>query len=1043
MPHDFHQIEQRTQEIGAEMLQQARDCRGGFFGATSWSDRLMEWATQDEAFKTQLFRFVDVFPTLTTAKKVYDHLVEYLSQPGLSAPRGMGLAITAGRFLKGITAEVISRQIRTMARRFIAGEDATSALPALRKLWKHGAAFSVDLLGEACVSAEEAHAYAQRYLDLIETLPNQVAGWPVQPRVEGDHLGPIPRVNVSIKITSLDASPNPIDYERTIGRLTDALGPVLTAAKRHGVFVNFDIEQARYKELSLDLFRRCSEKYEFGGGLAMQAYLRTGDIDAANMIAWAKRTGRQITVRLVKGAYWDYETIHAEQMGWLSPVWPTKPETDACFERMSAAFIDACPRKTGEGGVKLALGSHNVRSIAHALALLESRKLPTSALELQMLHGMGGQLKEVAIQRDLRLREYIPVGPIIPGMAYLVRRLLENTSNNSWLRAGFMENAGIGELLSQPRGAADEPSALPQASTRGARRLDELAQRHRLSPAPTEVGDGRPFINEPMRDFSDTRQRDAFAAAIARTVVASVKNDTSVEQATAQLRAAHDVFPAWRDTDIRRRAAVLVEAAAIMRARRDELSGIIIRESSKPWREADADVCEAIDFCEYYARGAVDLMQPKRLGRYIGELNESWYQPRGVAVVISPWNFPLAICCGMTVAALVTGNTVLVKPAEQTPGIAKVMCDILHQAGAPANVLHFVPGIGETVGAALVRDPRTAIIAFTGSKAVGLNIIAAAGQTPAGQPHVKKVICEMGGKNAIIVDSSADLDEAVLGVRDSAFGYAGQKCSACSRVIVMEDVHDLFVKRLVEATRALCVGDPFDPGTDVPPVIDDAAAAKIREYVEIGKREGKMVFGEGMNPVGDAAHAPAPSPRSGGEGWGEGVSSSSPSQSQPLTSTRNPLTPPSPPADRGRGSRSITPVAAEMSRRLIPPHIFTGITPQHRLANEEIFGPVLAVMKAKAFDEAIAMANGVDYKLTGGIFTRTPSHLDRARREFRVGNLYINRGITGALVARQPFGGFGLSGVGSKAGGWDYLLQFVEPRACSENTLRHGFAPGM
>jgi RHH-type proline utilization regulon transcriptional repressor/proline dehydrogenase/delta 1-pyrroline-5-carboxylate dehydrogenase len=339
----------------------------------------------------------------------------------------------------------------------------------------------------------------------------------------------------------------------------------------------------------------------------------------------------------------------------------------------------------------------------------------------------------------------------------------------------------------------------------------------------------------------------------------------------------------------------------------------------------------------------------------------------------------------MTVAALVTGNTAVVKPAEQTPAIAKVLCDILWAAGVPRDVLHFLPGPGETVGAALVRDPRVALIAFTGSKAVGLDIIKAAGEPREGQEFVKKVVCEMGGKNALIIDESADLDEAVLGVRQSAFGFQGQKCSACSRVIVLDSAYDVFLHRLVEATRALVVGDPREPGTDVGPVIDAEAAAKIRSYIEIGAKEGKL---ELTLPV---------------------------------------------PAG----------LEAKVGMPYVGPTIISGVRADARVATEEIFGPVLAVIRAKDFDEALRIANAPAYKLTGGIYTRKPMNLERAKREFRVGNLYVNRGITGALVGRQPFGGFGMSGVGSKAGGSDYLLQFVEPRACCENTMRRGFAPGL
>ncbi|MGI9014540.1 MAG: proline dehydrogenase family protein [Phycisphaerales bacterium] len=993
LPPALPEVEARTIAIGTALLASARSARAGIFSASFWSDKLMDWSMQDKQFKTQLFRFVDTFPVIRhDADLVHEHLVDYLTQPGVTLPPFLGAGLKVGGMAKGLMTRTVTGRITAMAERFIAGSDARSALPQLEKLWKAGMAFSVDLLGEACVSDAEAFAYQQKYLDLIQNLPEAVAAWPANPALESDHLGPIARTNVSIKISSLYARTDPIDFEGSLRGLMETLVPILQTARQHGVFINFDMEQYSLKDLTLELFMRCCEEVDFEAGIAMQAYLRSGDDDAKRIIDWSKRTGRVVTVRLVKGAYWDYETIHAEEMGWPVPVWSRKVDTDACFERMAAEFIASTPHASGTGGIKLALGSHNARSIASAMAHLEHAGLPESALELQMLHGMADQLKDAAVARGLRLREYVPVGEMIPGMAYLVRRLLENTSNESWLKAGFMDDASPEILLRSPhRRFATDP---------GVERLKHAPQRHTLSVAVEGVGDGQPFYTEPMRDFADAAQRRGFAEAVKRADVPTVANDGTADDARAAVDRAAAAFPAWRDTDPIERARVLTGAAQRMRERRDELSAIIIKENGKDWRNADADVTEAIDFCEYYARMAVPLFQRHRLGRFIGELDETFYQPRGVCAVISPWNFPLAICCGMTAAALVTGNTVIVKPAEQTPAIAKVMCEIFAEAlkqvapgpvakgnARPAitlgDILQFLPGPGETTGATLVRDPRVAIIAFTGSKAVGLDIIKAAGITPDEQPFVKKVICEMGGKNAIIIDASADLDEAVLGVRTSAFGFQGQKCSACSRVIVVDSAHDLFLHRLVESTRSLVIGDPGKPGTDVGPVIDEEAAAKIREYIEIGKSEGTLELGLEV-PAG---------------------------------------------------------LAASVGKPFVGPHIFSGITRDHRLANEEIFGPVLSVMRVRDFDEALDVANATPYKLTGGVFSRKPAHLERARREFRVGNLYLNRTITGALVGRQPFGGFGMSGVGSKAGGADYLLQFVEPRAICENTMRRGFAP--
>jgi RHH-type proline utilization regulon transcriptional repressor/proline dehydrogenase/delta 1-pyrroline-5-carboxylate dehydrogenase len=984
--------EQRIITLGGEMLQRARQHKSGLLSAKFYSDAMMEWSMRDQNFKVQLFRFVDTFPMLKTPEAIFEHLEDYLSQPDVTVPTPIAAALKMGKILPGTASKTITSQIEGMAGKFIAGTDAASALPGLRDMWDQGVAFSVDLLGETCVSDAEADHYAQKYLDLINNLPASVGAWKANPRLESDHLGSIARVNVSVKISALSARCDAIDTEGSLADLMKRLVPILETAKHKGVFVNFDMEHHALKDFTIELFQRCVEQVKFEGGLAMQAYLKSGVEDAQRMVDWAKRTNNTVTVRLVKGAYWDAETIKAEMHGWPCPVWNQKWETDACFERMVNTFLDGAARTRGQGGIKLALGSHNVRSIAAALVSLEERNLPREAIELQMLHGMADQLKFAASEMGLRIREYVPVGDMIPGMAYLVRRLLENTSNESWLKAGFMDKVEPAILLAPPAASPGKPAPIDLAAV--------APERHALSPAVVGVGDDRAFTTEPLRDFASAKQRDAFAAAIGRATVPKIQNDRTPQHAAAMIAKAYAAFPAWRDLPAVARSQILVKAAAAMRRQRDGLAGVMIRESGKTWREADADVCEAIDFCDYYARMAPQLFTRARLGRFIGELDETWYQPRGVAAIISPWNFPLAICCGMTVAALVTGNTVLVKPAEQTPGIASILCDLLWEAGIPKDVLHFCPAPGETTGAAIVRDPRISVIAFTGSRDVGLDILtAAAPGSPFVDPsvrdqatHVKRVVCEMGGKNALIIDTSADFDESVLAVRQSAFGFQGQKCSACSRVIVVDPLGptgpaiSAFTRRIVEATRALTLGDPLKPGTDIGPVIDAEAAAKIKGYIETARREGNRLE-LGIEP----------------------------SNADPF-------------------------INANISR-FVGPHIFSNVKPTDTIAREEIFGPVLAILHAASFDEALTIANASVYKLTGGVMTRKPSHIERAKREFRVGNLYINRGITGALVARQPFGGFAMSGVGSKAGGADYLLQFVEPRACAENTLRRGFAP--
>jgi RHH-type proline utilization regulon transcriptional repressor/proline dehydrogenase/delta 1-pyrroline-5-carboxylate dehydrogenase len=520
-----------------------------------------------------------------------------------------------------------------------------------------------------------------------------------------------------------------------------------------------------------------------------------------------------------------------------------------------------------------------------------------------------------------------------------------------------------------------------------------------------------PFRVEPLTDFSRVEARKAMDAALAQVapqlgrtypplingqaVATSSTFDSinpshskqivgrcgrsSVEEANQAIAAAKAAFPAWRDTAAEKRADYLFRAAQVMRRRRFELAAWQVYECGKPRREADADVAETIDYCDFYGREMLRLAQPRRRD-VPGEDNEYFYEPRGVIVVIAPWNFPMAILCGMSAAALVTGNTVVMKPAEQSAVIGAKLMEVFQEVELPPGVVAYLPGIGEEIGPVLVDHADVDMIAFTGSRGVGLHINRQAAEVRSGQQQIKRVLAELGGKNAIIVDDDADMDEAVHGVAASAFGYAGQKCSACSRVIVLENIYDAFVARLIEATRSLKVAAAEDPGCTVGPVIDADAYERIRNTIEKGKGEGRLIY------AGDAG-------------------------------------------------------ALKEEGYFIAPHIFADVPETAGIAQEEIFGPVLAVMRAPNLDRALQIANGTAYALTGGLFSRSPEHIARIKREFRVGNLYINRKITGALVDRQPFGGFKMSGIGSKAGGPDYLLQFVLPRTITENTLRRGFAP--
>ncbi|MFS0784488.1 L-glutamate gamma-semialdehyde dehydrogenase [Bacillus sp. 1P06AnD] len=435
------------------------------------------------------------------------------------------------------------------------------------------------------------------------------------------------------------------------------------------------------------------------------------------------------------------------------------------------------------------------------------------------------------------------------------------------------------------------------------------------------------------------------------------------------MQAAVEAFGTWRKSKPESRADILFRAAAIMRRRKHELSALMTKEAGKPWVEADADTAEAIDFLEYYARQMIGMKDGVPVQSRPDEFNKYNYIPLGVGIIISPWNFPLAIMAGTTVAAIVTGNTVLLKPASTTPIIAAKFVEIMEEAGLPAGVLNFVPGSGAEVGDYLVDHPQTRFISFTGSRDVGTRIFERASKVQPGQKWLKRVIAEMGGKDTIVVDSEADLELAAQSIVKSAFGFSGQKCSACSRAVIVEDVYDQVLDRAVELTKELTVGNPEEQATSMGPVIDGSAFKKIMEYVEIGKKEGRIM--------------------TGGEG------------------------------DDSKGF-------------FIQPTIVADVDPQARLMQEEIFGPVVAFSKAKDFNEAIEIANNTEYGLTGAVLSTNRAHLEQAQEDFMVGNLYLNRGCTGAIVGYQPFGGFNMSGTDSKAGGPDYLTLHMQARTTTE-----------
>lgn len=976
------QTQSLVQKKGEEILKRMESqSKVSLFSKDFWYGSIMDWSMKNEQFKTQMFRFVDVLPSLNSGTDVAKHLKEYFSEGGGELPSVFNVGLGIGSLAPSLMAGAIRKNVTQMAKMFIVGENPDEALPVLKKARKNKICFTVDILGEATLSEKEALEYQSKYLELIDWLAKDAQNWDEIPQIDRDHLGPIPKVNVSVKLTALYSQINDKAWDVTKSHLKDRLRPILQSAMKKNIFINLDMEQYSVKHLTLEVFKELMLEPELKNyphfGIVIQAYLRDSLADIKDLVRFSQERGTHFSIRLVKGAYWDHETIEAEQQRWNIPVYTNKKESDANYEACAEYLLQNFKF------IRAALASHNVRTISAAIVAAEKLGVPSNGFEIQMLYGMADPIKKSLVDMGYRVREYAPVGDLIPGMAYLVRRLLENTSNESWLRGKFADGKTTEQLLADPKDNLQPSSELPSQENR--------------------------FYNEALKDFAILENRQAILQSLneakrsldlnyplhiggkniqtSRTL--SRENPSNKQQILGRIsmadkehaemafQSAQKAFQTWKSKPANERADMVDRLADLMARDRFALIATQVLEVGKPWAEADADVAEAIDFCRYYARHMRELAKPLKMGKLPGEASFYTYHPRGVTLAIAPWNFPLAILTGMAVAAVVTGNTVIMKPAEQSSITASGLMKLIQEAGFPAGVFNLLPGYGEEVGEYLVQHPQITTIAFTGSKAVGLHILREAASYKQGQTHVKRCIIEMGGKNAMIIDNDADLDEAVDGVLYSAFGFAGQKCSACSRVIVLEEVYDKFEARLLEATKSIFQGSAEDPRSYLGPVVDEEAYLRILKTIDEAKKTHKLLY-QGPEVQG---------------GY------------------------------------------------FVPPTIFTRVEPNSSLAQQEIFGPVLAMIKARDLDEALQIANSTEYALTGGLYSRSPANIERVKNELEVGNMYINRGITGAMVDRHPFGGFKMSGIGSKTGGPDYLKQFTEPRNITENTIRRGFAP--
>ena len=967
-------IEDRITTFGQQLsahIQQQKD--------SSWLDELISRIVSDETFRIQALRFIDTLPALDDDKQLAQHLQEYFSQLELPQFAAWGLQYADTSWATHIAAPTVRYALRCLARRFMGGSRLHQALATASDLRHQQMNFSLDLLGEASLSETEADACQHAYLNMIDELSEPLTHWSKQDLLDQHHGRPSPRLNVSIKLSSLYSQITAADPAGSAKAICEKLRPILQLAKQRGASVTLDMEQYDSRHIVLQCFRDILLEDEFrqwpDAGIALQAYLQDTKDDLQSLINWAKKRGTPVTVRLVRGAYWDYETVIARQHNWPCPVWKNKNDTDLHYEKCLRMLFENYPH------IETAVAGHNPRSITCAMALAEQFGVKNDQFEFQMLYGMSDHLKQAIVKMHYRLRVYVPYGETLPGMAYLVRRLLENSSGQSLIDTGLSTAKHVLDC-SAPKSIKTQITLDTSKKFRNQPPLRFTAQNERkdftaaIKQVRKHLGEGYSLVINNLQVAGDDVIESRNPAKPDELI--GLVAGASSAQADIALEAALDAFPAWNNSGARSRADFLRRVAHNLQLQRMEFSAWLILEAGKNWQEADGEVCEAIDFLHYYADQA-EKLSAAHINEISGEHNQYYYRGRGVGLVIPPWNFPLAILTGMLAATIVSGNTAILKPASLTPVIAAKFMQLMIESGLPPGVVNFIPGSGKKVGEYLARKAEISVIAFTGSQQVGTRLIQIGSQLQPMQHHIKHVIAEMGGKNTLIIDGDADLDDAVMGTMQSAFGYQGQKCSAASRVIVVGKTHNRFVERLCAVARSLKIGSPEQPGNFLGPVIDEDAYSNILQAIAQGKQAGELIQFDDSGNLG--------------KGY------------------------------------------------FIKPAIFAHVDPQSPLAQEEIFGPVLAVLQADDFSHALQLANNTRYALTGGVYSRQPSHLERARKEFRVGNLYLNRKITGAQVSRQPFGGFKMSGAGSKAGGEDYLLQFMDAYCVTENTLRRGFAP--
>lgn len=983
---DWKDINDAADILFKELVTKVSDYRPSLFERVS--DYGLTLTAKFDLIRVHLLKFLALLPSLDhdrSGKEVKRNLLESLRRLGEdsdalkdqrkrgSRPLPFHLSFLFGAALQiaavlpaQLLATVVRHLVRKMAKRFIAGESISTSNKTLKELRATNRQCTLDQLGELVVSSKEADEYFEKVLQLIQGLRQHI------PKGEKNSAG-ILNAHVSIKVSALCHDFRPQAFGATYEIVAPRLRRILLEAKREEVFINVDAEHYHYRDLVLEIFGKVlletPELSDFDQtGIVVQAYLRDGAQHLDDVIALARRRGIRMPIRLVKGAYWDAETIEGDAHQFVPPQFLNKEESDIHFRQLAYKSLE------NHEDIHLAIGSHNLQDHAYVESVRALRFPEAPVIEHQCLHMTYEALSHGLAKMGWPTRNYMPIGNLLVGMAYLVRRIMENSSQvgvlsimRSHQKASALQSPvkALQEKRQSGRIAFDGVLTQLQSDFAPARPL-RLHLRHELSSLAGALESFKKVLHERQAEFAASADEKVACSSDPALIVGTYRKSSEAEAARELQRLTRGLESSgWgRKENTLQRISIMLSLADRMLLARSELSALIIYEAGKTMTEALADVDEAIDFINYYSRQELKIqLQNERISN------------RGVFSVIAPWNFPLAIPCGMAVAPLVAGNGVILKPAEQTPLIGEKLYDMLLSSGVPSDVLALIQGDGAEVGAPLVSDPLSAGVVFTGSKGVGQWIYQKAGSQVIEHHHdqvpmQKKIITEMGGKNAVIVTNNCELDETISGILYGAFGHAGQKCSAASRLIVHREVKDALVARLVLAMKDLKVGESFDPSTSINPLISEADQGRVRKSVEEAKDEAIRVGGK--------IHCDRSFEKLPGFCVGPALIE----------------------LPKGQASK------------------------KESWAQREIFGPVIHLVEFDSLIEAIELFNGTEYALTGGIYSQSQDDIDFLLKFLRAGNLYVNRPNTGARVAIEPFGGFKLSGTGPKAGGSEYLWQF-------------------